>query len=960
MKTFKRFLLALFVMALSSPALAQWQVEANKIPLGKGGGNQGFNVVGNQGTAGAQCLIDTVPPSFGNCSVSGSEIVFNTLALATAAKISPTPTQVRTLGRVASGDYGGASYGRIGASTPAAYRFQSADGQWWALNNRVITPEMFGCFSGSDCTSALASLSTVLQSASSGGIVNGGLIVNFKPGADYQIWPGTTTPTFAAISLINAPGVTINYNAARISTTNTWAHGNANVIYISQSPGITITNPSYSALDASCTTIDAFRCANHILVEDGDNLIKSNNIVVYNATQNGGSSFFNVNGLNSSNVSVGGSSGITILNANLQNVFYGTNFNGAGDNVTIRGLKGTNNGRLYFPVNVNNHDVELLGSTGGASFVRVLLATTGNPAATEERRTLANIKVRYKNVDNTITSAIPVGLAMGQVTPEIAVSGAVNNGAGLIRLTVSSTTTMATGQTWYVNSVGGVPNATGSWVLTVVDGAHVDLQASTFGGAYTVGGYMRVPQTIRDIDVDVNLSSTVLQPVAIGTYKTNSDGTPDTTTSGYLMANVAVKGTIRSYNYGQPAISLFLNNTKSTGTWTGETLRNISLRELVITGTNSSVLIDATNMSNPGLILENIYSTPTTVPWTITGINANTKIMNVNATGVTDRNTVVPSNAAAGQVATGISNQGAIAYGSPFPTPTRAGDIAYWNGTTWVTLAGNNSGTKILQEDAAGLPSWVASVGTPSAITKADDTNVTLTLGGTPATAALQAVSFTMGWTGQLGLTRGGTNNSLTASNGGLVWSDASKLNILAGTATAGFPALSGAAATPAWATITYPASATSGGVACFTSATIMASSGLLSGANIVVGGGAGACPTTSSTGGGVLTALSFSAGATGGYSTIIAQNTIALATGAIASGACTSAQTSAGTGIATTDVIDVGFNGDPTAVTGYIAPNMLAIIAYPTANTANFKVCNNTGASITPGAITLNWKVRR
>lgn len=45
------------------------------------------------------------------------------------------------------------------------------------------------------------------------------------------------------------------------------------------------------------------------------------------------------------------------------------------------------------------------------------------------------------------------------------------------------------------------------------------------------------------------------------------------------------------------------------------------------------------------------------------------------------------------------------------PTPTRAGDVMYFNGTTWVALAGNNSGTKILQEDASGIPSW-ASAGT--------------------------------------------------------------------------------------------------------------------------------------------------------------------------------------------------------------------------------------------------------
>jgi len=39
---------------------------------------------------------------------------------------------------------------------------------------------------------------------------------------------------------------------------------------------------------------------------------------------------------------------------------------------------------------------------------------------------------------------------------------------------------------------------------------------------------------------------------------------------------------------------------------------------------------------------------------------------------------------------------------------------------------------------------------TPSALTKTDDTNVTLTLGGTPATALLQATSLTLGWTGTL------------------------------------------------------------------------------------------------------------------------------------------------------------------------------------------------------------------
>jgi hypothetical protein len=51
----------------------------------------------------------------------------------------------------------------------------------------------------------------------------------------------------------------------------------------------------------------------------------------------------------------------------------------------------------------------------------------------------------------------------------------------------------------------------------------------------------------------------------------------------------------------------------------------------------------------------------------------------------------------------------------------------------------------------------------------------------------------------------GGTGHALTASAGGIVWSDSSKLNILAGTSTAGQLLLSGNAATPAWSTSTYP-----------------------------------------------------------------------------------------------------------------------------------------------------------
>lgn len=59
---------------------------------------------------------------------------------------------------------------------------------------------------------------------------------------------------------------------------------------------------------------------------------------------------------------------------------------------------------------------------------------------------------------------------------------------------------------------------------------------------------------------------------------------------------------------------------------------------------------------------------------------------------------------------------------------------------------------------------------TAAALTSTSDTNVTITLGGTPNTALLHAASITMGWTGTLSPARGGTgvnNGTSTFTIGG-------------------------------------------------------------------------------------------------------------------------------------------------------------------------------------------------
>lgn len=48
---------------------------------------------------------------------------------------------------------------------------------------------------------------------------------------------------------------------------------------------------------------------------------------------------------------------------------------------------------------------------------------------------------------------------------------------------------------------------------------------------------------------------------------------------------------------------------------------------------------------------------------------------------------------------------------APYGTATIAGTLVYFNGTNWVSVNGNTSGTNVLQEDANGNPSWVPNGG---------------------------------------------------------------------------------------------------------------------------------------------------------------------------------------------------------------------------------------------------------
>lgn len=82
-------------------------------------------------------------------------------------------------------------------------------------------------------------------------------------------------------------------------------------------------------------------------------------------------------------------------------------------------------------------------------------------------------------------------------------------------------------------------------------------------------------------------------------------------------------------------------------------------------------------------------------------------------------------------------------------------------------------------------------------LTRVDDTNVTITLGGTPTGALLKAVTLTMGWSGQLAVSRGGTGVSTLTANGILygngtsaIQATASVVSAVLATDTLGVPSL--------------------------------------------------------------------------------------------------------------------------------------------------------------------------
>lgn len=87
-------------------------------------------------------------------------------------------------------------------------------------------------------------------------------------------------------------------------------------------------------------------------------------------------------------------------------------------------------------------------------------------------------------------------------------------------------------------------------------------------------------------------------------------------------------------------------------------------------------------------------------------------------------------------------------------------NVGTFGSTTQIPVITTNGKGLITAVSLATIAPTASSITGAGNISKVDDTNVTLSLGGTPVGSVLNNVSFTLGWTGTLSIARGGTGLS--------------------------------------------------------------------------------------------------------------------------------------------------------------------------------------------------------
>lgn len=233
--------------------------------------------------------------------------------------------------------------------------------------------------------------------------------------------------------------------------------------------------------------------------------------------------------------------------------------------------------------------------------------------------------------------------------------------------------------------------------------------------SYLSGTYVPLTREITINGVTFDLSTDRSWTISGATWGSITGTiTAQTDLITYLVSNYypLPGGTTSQYIRGDGSIAVFPSIptvTPSPLTKTDDT--NITL---TLSGTPGSALLQAVNIA---------------AGWTGT-------LSDARITSATTWNNKVTSISSG----TGISISGTTTI--PIVTNTAPDQVVILTNGTGISITGTYPSFTITNTS----PSTIV----PAALTKVDDTNITLTLGGTPSTALLQNVSLTLGWTGTL------------------------------------------------------------------------------------------------------------------------------------------------------------------------------------------------------------------
>jgi len=196
---------------------------------------------------------------------------------------------------------------------------------------------------------------------------------------------------------------------------------------------------------------------------------------------------------------------------------------------------------------------------------------------------------------------------------------------------------------------------------------------------------------------------------------------------------------------------------------------------------NGHVIFDASNATSPtGAAVNSTNSAnvwtasyPTLMGWngsSTYGVRVDSARLADLASGLTGS-----PNITTGTITSGLINGQTISSAASFTGTVNAVTGYKVNGAATAGNVLRGDGTNFISATLAGSDI------TGQSLTKTDDTNVTLTLGGTPATALLRGTSIAVGWSGQLAVGRGGTGASTLT--GVLKGNGASAFTAMTGTA---------------------------------------------------------------------------------------------------------------------------------------------------------------------------------